>query len=63
MVEIKDIDGIPCIVLEDKETEKDANPRYDFTDLLRMKEENAKDDLLRELKERFKHLQKSRKII
>ena len=66
LVRIKEIDGIPCIVLDEDEQEKVKNIKpenqfnlQDYTQLQRSKElENIK-DVMKDLKENFKNKQKS----
>jgi len=59
MIKIKMVDGIPCIVLIDKEPEKVKEDEYyrlrnDFTFFQRSKEAKSYKAVLDELKDKFK---------
>ncbi|MFX1256881.1 MAG: hypothetical protein ACFFAN_03400 [Promethearchaeota archaeon] len=66
-IKIKEIDGIPCLILPEgvitykdelKNTLKDQSKNFvirnDFTDFQKLKEKNHMNDLLRELRRKFK---------
>ena len=64
MVNIKMIDGIPCIILsDDSEEDNKGNKaksehflkKNDFTQIQRSKENDCMKDLLKDLKEKFKN--------
>ena len=63
LVEIKIIGGIPCIVLPDDPKEHKVKPEInrlrnplpkDFTKIQRTKEKNCFNELLKELKDKFR---------
>jgi len=67
-VKIKDIDGIPCIILTDEKEEQkkwdNINPENqstlrDYTQLQRSKELDNRKELMEDLKEKFKTNKKS----
>ena len=64
LVEIKIIGGIPCIVLPDDPEDFKVKPKInqlrnpspkDFTKIQKTKEKNCANDLLKELKDKFRN--------
>ena len=64
LVEIKIIDGIPCIVLPEDPEDFKVKPKItrlrnpsssDFTQIQRTKEKNCFNEVMKELKDKFKH--------